>query len=241
VTQLGELTFCEADQLRARRPIVLLPVGAVEAHGPHLPLSTDCIIAEEIATRAAATLPAVVAPTLAYTSAEYAAGFPGTVSVDREAVAEHLRSVLDALERAGFRRICLVSAHLEPAHLSSVRAAAGRASSPVAIADPTEPKWALRLHGGAARRFDGHAGIFETSLMLAARPDLVREAVRSRLPEVGASLVRAIAAGARTFEEAGGPAAYFGAPARASREIGEELYAILVEMVQVVCATSWPA
>jgi creatinine amidohydrolase len=75
---------------------------------------------------------------------------------------------------------------------------------------------------------------------LAARPDAVLESVRAQLPPVTADLAAAMRAGATTFEQAGGPDAYFGAPARATRAEGEDLYAILVEMTLCALAETWP-
>src|SRR5262249_2675382 len=132
------------------------------------------------------------------------------------------------------------NAHLEPAHLEELRGASMRAERPVALPDPTERSWALRLAGPDRARFDGHAGRYETGLVMAVRPELIASDVHAALPEVPVHLARAIAQGARTFEEAGGPQAYFGAPSRASRAEGEELYAILVEMVVASCAATWP-
>ncbi|HJZ85102.1 MAG TPA: creatininase family protein [Polyangia bacterium] len=245
MTLLGELTFEEAAALCARGPVVLLPVGAVEAHGPHLPLAADCVIAEEMARRSAAALderafPSAIAPTVAYSCAEYAAGFAGTVSVEAAGFEAYLLGALSGLQRTGFARVCLVNAHLEPRHLEAVRAVLARLERKVAFPDVTDKRWARLLHGGPARRFDGHAGVYETSLVLAARPDSVREQLRAALPEVPVNLARAIEDGAKSFEQAGGPRAYFGAPARASRAIGEELFRILVEMVLIACGQLWP-
>jgi creatinine amidohydrolase len=115
------------------------------------------------------------------------------------------------------------------------RAAAG---APIAFPDMTEPRWARTL-SPEFKRGACHAGRYETALMLAARPELVRDEVRSHLPSVDVDLPRALRAGARTFAEAGGPDAYFGDPARATAAEGEALYARLVEMVVTVIAETW--
>jgi creatinine amidohydrolase len=239
--RLGALTHEEAARLRDGGAIVLVPVGAIEAHGPHLPLETDCLIAEELAARAAHALvsrgeTAVIAPTLAYATAEFAAGFAGTCSISAEAFREHADAVLAALERAGFRRCCFVNAHLEPAHQAALRAATQRHPRSAALADPTARTWREALAAGGETRIDGHAGVYETSLVMAARQEAVRHARRTSLPMVTADLVAAMRAGARSFEQAGGPDAYFGDPARASAALGERIFAILVEMVIECCA-----
>src|SRR4029453_2668976 len=84
---------------------------------------------------------------------------------------------------------------------------------------------------GAAPGAPGHAGRYETSLVLAVRPDLVKDDVRAGLPPIDTSLVDAIQDGARTFLEAGIDRAYCGDPAAASAEEGEETYEILGAIV----------
>jgi creatinine amidohydrolase len=107
----------------------------------------------------------------------------------------------------------------------------------LAVAFPnlaTRP-WALRL-GDEFKSGACHAGQFETSIVLAERPELVREATRVALPANPSSLSRAIREGKHTFEEAGGSQAYFGFPAQATAEEGratiEVLGVILDEAVQ---------
>lgn len=100
--------------------------------------------------------------------------------------------------------------------------------------DLTRKPWALRL-GEEFQTGACHAGRYEGSVVLAVRPDLVREETRRALAPNPFSLSRAIRAGARTFEDAGGPRAYFGWPADATAEEGmrtiEALGAILAEAV----------
>jgi len=95
--------------------------------------------------------------------------------------------------------------------------------------------WALRL-GEEFRSGACHAGRFETSIVLAERPALVREAIRANLAANPASLSRAIREGRQNFAEAGGPRAYFGFPAEATADEGratiDALGAILAEAVQ---------
>jgi creatinine amidohydrolase len=225
--KLGDLTWHEA--AAAKDKIVLVPVGATEAHGPHLPIATDCIIGEEMARRAAAALDAIIAPTVAYSRAEYAAGFAGTVSLAAQAFEAHLASVLAGLRRSGFQKLCVVNAHIEPAHLDSVRRVCQTEGA--ALPDKTERQWRHKLR--EVQGIDGHAGAYETALVMAARPELVR----TPLPrDSSANLLEAMKAGAKTFEEAGAPDAYFGSPTKASVELGERIYAILAEMIVTVCS-----
>jgi creatinine amidohydrolase len=142
--------------------------------------------------------------------------------------------VARSLGRHGFRALAIANAHLDPDHLASLHAAreaAARADGiPVIFPDLTRKPWGSRLtdefRSGAC-----HAGRFEGSIVLAARPEQVREAVRKGLPENPRSLSTAIREGRRTFEEAGGPRAYFGDPAAATAEEGRETIAALGEIL----------
>jgi len=238
----NEMTWEEVRALDAERTVVILPVGATEAHGPHLPLSTDVVIAEAMANAAAARLdtdgtPAVVLPPLAYTAAPFAEGFAGTVSLRPGTLAALVEDVGAALAAQGFRTLAIANAHLDPAHLEALHAAAAALAGRMAVAFPdlTRRPWALRL-GDEFRSGACHAGRYESSVVMAERPDLVREDVRRSLAANPASLSKAIAAGKRTFAEADGPRAYFGWPADASREEGrahvEALGGILADAVR---------
>ncbi len=243
VLRFAELTWEEVRALDQARAVAILPVGATEAHGPHLPLATDVVIAEAMARNGAERLSArgftaCVLPPIAYSAAPFAAGFPGTVSVRPETAQALIVDVARALAAHGFRTLALANAHLDPAHVATLHAAAEAiraAGAPwVVFPDLTRKPWALRLtdefKSGAC-----HAGRFEGSIVLAERPDLVREELRKALPPNPASLSQAIREGKRTFEEAGGPRAYFGFPADATAEEGratvEVLGAILEEAV----------
>jgi len=227
---LAEMTFGEVAAV-AKDAVAILPVGAIEAHGPHLPLLTDVIIARGMAASGARALEArgvahvIVAPPLQLTSAEFAAGFAGTLSLRPETVTAILVDAVHSLHRSGFSRVIVANAHLDPAHIASlhegVRIARATHGILVTFPDITRKPWALRLtaefKSGAC-----HAGQFETSIVMAERPDLVREAIRVTLAPNPASLSQAIREGKKTFEQAGGPAAYFGFPQGASAEEGRE-------------------
>ena len=242
--RLAEATWTEVRDLLAAHPdaVALVPVGATEAHGPHLPLATDVIIAEGTARRAAAALEAAgravaVAPAVVYSVTDYAGDFAGSVSLPAVVATDHLRAVCVGLVRAGFRRVCLVNAHLEPAHVAALREAA--AGLDVAVADPTERRFARTLTE-EFKRGACHAGSYETSLVLAERPELVRDSRRALIPKP-IDLAAAMRAGIKTFAEAGAAEAYFGDPAAATALEGEAIYARLVDMVVTVVGERWPA
>jgi creatinine amidohydrolase len=248
VRRLAELTWREAAELVPLRPVVLVPIGSTEAHGPHLPLATDAILSDELAARAAAALDGggyttLVAPTLSYAITHYASEFAGTISIAAETATALVADVCASLIEQGLARVCLVNSHLEPAHVQSLKEACTRVQArtkvAVVFADQMEKRWARTLTD-EFKRGACHAGSYETSLVLAARPELVRDEVRRELMVKPIDLARAMREGKRTFGEAGAAEAYFGDPAAASVEEGNDIYARLVTMVvEEVCA-AWP-
>ena len=241
---LAAMTWEEARAAAGPASAAILPVGAIEAHGPHLPLETDVIIAEAMARAGAERLTAhgvrvLLLPPLAYTTAGFASGFAGTISLRPETVTATVVDIGASLKRHGFALLAIANAHLDPAHLASLEAAAAEVRRdpglPVVFPNLARKPWALRLtdefRSGAC-----HAGRFETSIVLAERPELVREETRASLKANPTSLSRAIRDGKRSFDEAGGPRAYFGFPAEATAEEGRatiaELGAILEEAVR---------
>jgi creatinine amidohydrolase len=249
VKRLGELTWPEAAELVPRQPVVLVPIGSTEAHGPHLPLATDAILSDELAARAAAALDSagyttLVAPVLTYAITHYASEFAGTISIAAETATALVADVCASLVEQGFVRVCLVNSHLEPAHVQSLKDACARVQArtkiAVVFADQMEKRWARTLTE-EFKRGACHAGSYETSLVLAARPELVRDEVRRQLLVKPIDLARAMREGKRTFGEAGAAEAYFGDPAAASVEEGNDIYARLVTMVVEEARAAWPS
>jgi creatinine amidohydrolase len=216
--------------------VILLPVGSVEPHGPHLSLVTDTEISLGAAERAAArlrghNLEVVIAPAVAYGVTDCAAGFTGAVSIPSGVLTAYLAAVVDGFLGAGAAHVCLVNNHLEPAHDQAVRAVLdGRPAARVSVACPLTRKWARTLSdefkSGAC-----HAGRYETSLALARDPTLCDESARQGLPEVPVSLSDKLKAGITTFADMGLERAYAGAPAAATAAEGEELFRKLADMV----------
>ncbi len=127
----ADLTWEEMRDLLGGEVVAILPVGALEAHGPHLPLATDVIIAEAMAQAgarlvAAAGKEVVVLPALPYTAAPFAEGFSGTVSLPRATIARLVADIAAELARQGVSCLALANAHLDPTHLGAL---AGNVSS----------------------------------------------------------------------------------------------------------------
>lgn len=241
IAWLSDLTWQEArDQLADPATVAILPVGALEAHGPHLPLATDVVISEAMARAGAARLiaggrPVIILPTLSYTTAEFAASFPGTVSVGPGAVTDTIVDIARSLARGGLETLAVANSHLDPSHLASIEDAAATLAADgrprFVFPNLTRRPWASRLteefKSGAC-----HAGRFESSVVMAERPELVRESLRTRLAPNPTSLSEAIRDGVRTFEAAGGSDAYFGYPAQASAEEGARTVDVLGSILE---------
>jgi creatinine amidohydrolase len=235
---LGDLTYPEAEKA-LKGSTCLLPVGALEAHGPHLPLSTDTVIAEEVAKRAGEKLKewkptAVILPSLSITPAKFAAAFGGTLGLTEGTMTAIVVELAMALEKQGALKLVLISPHVDPANLKALNAAVDAtkemAKLKVVFPDITKKPWVERLpdefkKGGA------HAGNFETSMMMAAKAKAVRESERIGLTRVDVDLGAKIKGGAKNFEECGGDFAYFGDPAGASKEEGERCLDLLRDIV----------
>jgi creatinine amidohydrolase len=216
--------------------IALVPIGSTEPHGPHLGLGTDVLISAAACVRATelfarkGPLNAVIAPAISYGVTDCAQGFAGAISVPAPVLTAYLAAVCDGLLGQGVRHVCLVNNHLEPAHDAAVRAVLDGRGNKLSVACPLTKKWARTLDAefksGAC-----HAGLYETSIMMAAAPELVDEAMRSVLAPVPISLSKNLEAGVTTFAAMGMDLAYAGDPAKASVEEGERMIQRLAEMV----------
>lgn len=218
------------------RLCVLIPLGSVEPHGPHLSLTTDLEISRAACARAAPLLAARgfavrIAPPVPYGVTECAAGFAGAVSVPAAVLTAYLGAVVDGFLAAGAAHVGLVNNHLEPEHDAAVRAVLdGREAGRVSVACPLTRRWARTL-SDEFKRGECHAGRYETSLVLAADPTLVDEGARAGLAEVKVSLSDQLRAGVTRFRAMGMADAYAGDPAAASAAEGDELYDRLAAMI----------
>lgn len=247
LTCFADLTSPQVAELAAaeRRPVLLLPLGAVEPHGPHAPLGTDALISAGMCERAAALLhddPEVrvlILPGLPYGVTRYAADFPGAVSVSEETLHALIVDVCRGLTDQGLSRVLIVNNHFEPEHLSAVRRAVETMGSVrggrVGHLDLVRRRHAARL----TEEFQAgecHAGRYETSLVLADHPELVDAELMRTLPRVPVDMPAAMARGWTGFTVMGMVQAYCGAPAEASQEEGaatfETLTAMLVEAIR---------
>jgi creatinine amidohydrolase len=240
--ELARMTYTEVAAALAGpgKTVALLPTGSTEAHGPHLPLATDSIISEEMARRAAMRLAergivALVLPTLHYAVTDWAADFAGSTGISKDAAKLVLLDLARRCAAMGFHATVLVNAHLEPDNIATLRAvtreyAESGAPGTLLFPDKTRRANAARL---TAEFQSGscHAGQYETSLVLAADPSLVRTRLAEQLPHHHVPLHEHIARGATGFLDCGLDQAYCGDPAHASAQEGHETYEALAQMV----------
>lgn len=248
MAELAHLTSPEAAQYFTAGTIALLPCGATEPHGPHLPLDTDVLIAQGQARAAATKLEALgvralVLPALSYGITNYTHGFKGRISIRAGSLFALLEDILSALDYEGIRHLVLLNAHLEPDNVRVLRNAILDWSEPkpdrlhAIFADVTRRKLASEL-GAEFQSGDCHAGSYETSLVLATHPANVRP--HANLPQVRIDLIQKMQQGIKTFREAGAAQAYCGEPAQASVEEGAKLLEILGDQVVRLSRESWP-
>ncbi len=166
--------------------VALLPVAALEQHGPHLPLATDAEINRGLVARLAARLPAHLEvlglPPVVYGVSPEHAGFPGTVSLAPETAIALWTAIGDAVARAGVKRLLILNTHGGQGAVASIVALALRArhGMAVAVANSFELGPAPGLFADDEVRFGLHGGEIETSMMLALAPELVtRSACRA--------------------------------------------------------------
>lgn len=215
------MTWTDAET-RAATTVLAVPVGATEQHGPHLPLSTDTDIACGLATRLARCRPAVlVTAAVAFGASGEHAGFPGTLSVG----AEVLQAVLVELGRSADRWAGVLFVSTHGGNTGAVHAAVdllGREGRRALTWSPTVGVMERALGG---RLVDAHAGLVETSLMLAIEPAAVQtDRVAAGDPRpLGVLLPELRRAGVR----AASPSGVLGDPTGATAALGRELLDIL--------------
>jgi creatinine amidohydrolase len=218
---LGDLAYPDLEE--RRDAVHLLPLGATEPHGPHAPLSTDTLISTGICRRAAerlrGELDVLVLPPVPYGVTRYAADFPGAISISEGTLRSLVTEVCSGLDR-----VVLVNSHLEPEQVWTLRATG------LPLLDVTRRANAERLTD-EFRAGAGHAGRYETSLVLADRPELVD---RERMRTLEAKMIdmpAAIRSGQTSFVAMGMDQAYAGSPADATAEEGEQTFEALTEML----------
>ena len=251
---LTEMSGQEVEAAVARTRLILLPVGATEAHGPHLPLGTDTMEAREICRRVALRMeqegrPVVIGPVIPFGTSSFHLGFPGTVSISSRTLVSLLTEIAASLHLSGFRDFVLIHGH--DGNLPSMMVAAQE------IVDSLPEARAVVLHWLAplsrvyhtiqrSKRGEGHGGEGETSRLLVTHPELVHPE-RGQAHHLPAEVMRRIQ-GPDHVKTGGGifyatrryrdhtPWGHIGDPGPALPETGERGYAVIVDSIASVLA-----
>lgn len=173
-------TATSPDEAARASDVAVLPVGAFEQHGPHLPLSTDTLIACAIARRLAADYQLLLLPPVTIGCSHEHAGFAGTVSVSATTLHTVVTDIAASLEAAGVPKLVVVNAHGGNHVLRNVVQEANTAG-PRMVLFPQNAEWTdARTTAGIStdNHEDMHAGEAETSILLAEHPELVRNTYR---------------------------------------------------------------
>lgn len=241
---LQELSWPQVRELQRTDPIVIIPAGSIEQHGPHLPLEVDSRIAKKLAEAVARKLQGeiavIVTPVLSPGFSGEHMTFPGTLSLSPDAFMLVARQILLNLIEHKFYRFLFLNAHGGNEEPLKLVAHTVRQQKDALIAVSSywqlarEEIRALRESPGAGIN---HGGEEETSLMLFLRPDLVNMEIakenplRWRSPYLSASYAHdaAVVVGRKRSDIA--PAGHNGDPTRASTEKGKLLFEAIVEAV----------
>ena len=214
--------------------VIVLPTGATEQHGPHLPCFVDTVISSGVVGHALAKLPAEVpafamAP-ITYGKSEEHLHFPGTMTVSGETLLATMNEIGESVYRAGFRKLLIVNGHGGQPQIMEIAAREMRLRHGDYIVVPSftwrVPNVAGRFLSDKEKKLAMHAGHAETAIMLALAPDTVHmeRAVANYPPEFPSKLLSAdgrpaCAWTARDF----GPSGIIGDPLPATREQGLEI------------------
>jgi creatinine amidohydrolase len=220
-----EMTTTELRQRLNDRSVAILPLGAMEEHGPHLPLSTDCMqpefVAKEVADELGNTF---VLPIIKYGQCSTTKNFPGTLSLRFETLEMLVEDIVSELARTGFRNVVVLSGHAGRVHMAALRTAGERVlgNHDIKLMVLSDYDIAYKIKDLEIPENDGHAGMIETSRVMAIRPELVRDGAKAEYPDFPEFRVL-------RHPEKHFPSGVMGDPTKASKEAGQRLNDIIIE------------
>ena len=174
---IEQMTRLQVEAQIQKYPVAILPIGSCEQHGPHLPLATDSILAEALARRISQKTGALVYPTLHFSYSWVWRDIPGTMSISTVQLQSVLTELAGSAQRSGIRLLVFLNGH--EANNNAIKYAIRQAQDVTSVqllrmfypgigevyeTEMESPTWGSGMF---------HACEFETSLMLAARPELV--------------------------------------------------------------------
>ncbi|PSR21658.1 MAG: hypothetical protein C7B45_10090 [Sulfobacillus acidophilus] len=235
--RLTEMSWVDIGELPRATTLWMMVVGPTEQHGPHLPLGTDFMVAQEMAQRMTRFLEGecgwtvVEVPPLYYVPAVLSREYPGSVSIRKERYRAYLEDVVESYAKNGLLQGVLISTHIDPPFVHTtqevLRAINVRYGARYIHGYERFPMEDV-LSGDAPELFgyhfpgDVHAGILETSSLTVARPELVQwDRARSLEDQ---PIEFAVLAQSRSFRCVGNGLGYTGYPRLANAHYGEIWY-----------------
>lgn len=184
---LEEISMQDFEKKVKKSKTVIIPVGALEAHGPHLPLGTDTIEVYEIAKKVTKSVEVFVAPPLFYGICRSTSKHPGTVGIAGDTLRSLIRDIVKSLHANHLKNFIIISGHASRMHLSALQEVGELLLEEM----PPDVKIALVSAYDVARQAarnicktedDSHAGEIETSLILHLKPHLVKGRGKEEYP-----------------------------------------------------------
>ena len=188
---MEKLTYVEVRELIEKGiDTIILPIGTMEAHGPHLPLSTDVLIPVNLAEKMAEAVDGLIAPPVYYGVTRSLLAYPGSLMIPSDVFKEYVRAILLSFARHGFKKAVIINGH--GGHLNELKE--------IAIEIWTASKlktvmfhWWVALQEFTKEFFKGeggHAAVDETAMIMAIDESLVKkelyseEALATEMPGV---------------------------------------------------------
>lgn len=187
---LSEISWVRAEQTFRTTTAAIIPLGSVEQHGPHLPLGTDWIIAQELARRISERTGAIMLPVMPFGYAEYHMDFPGTITLSQDHLGGVMLDICKSIANWGIKRILFVNGH--GGNLAALRSVCLRLRKDNGVLSAVA-QWFDIFDEVEGWKATEHGGMIETCLMMGINPDLVdlREAI-TPLPKPLSDKVRTI-------------------------------------------------
>ena len=222
--EFAEMSWKEIEALD-RETIFFITVGSIEAHGPHLPVSTDFLIAKKIEEKMVEKFDGISLPPLYYTKCHYLENFAGTISFPSGIVKKSLVAIMKAMGKHGFKYLVICNFHMDLFHLRAIYKAIFKGKRYGVIA--SEPISAAYFN---KKIFDDveeeiHADEKETSILLYLFPDLVKDYKSVEPVKIKIGMKDAL----KRFDKIGARNAYIGSPSKASKEKGKKYFEALLK------------
>lgn len=233
---ISELTATEIASIDKENTIVLIPLGSVEQHGPHLPLGTKCFLSEAVAFSACAMLKAeniaaLIAPTVPFMPCQSSCGFPGNYAIGARTYSDALYEIGSSFSRDGFKFVYFVNLSVSPDALKAVQVAVTDLNTlrDFKAFDPM-PLWTFSANENIEQSLKNlglepgneiHADVKETSALLSLDPDLLRPEIAAQLQPCRINTTWEVLKGNFSFQEMGSETGYLGTPSLANPDLGK--------------------